>query len=236
MREWPPEPAWGRHVRTGFLEEMTHGPNLKEGSKLARARGEGPLQISGFLGIIGFSTHFPAKKKNGENWRPQVQNHPPLASRCTSSSSFSHPTPQILGSEEALLCLSACVYLFTQKHWEPCVHSTMSTGCPGPCIIGRSSLPSPHQPQPLEISGSLFFSRTWLQSVQPDSPLETDKAHLGQMLPWIAFLCPCHPLLCFFCWFASSSPLSSLEVPWGKCLCPYLFCIHHCGTLSRWLK
>lgn len=129
---------------------MTHGPNLKEGSKLARARGEGPFQISGFLDIIGFSTHFPAKKKNGENWRPQVQNHPPLASHCTSSSSFSHPAPQILGSEEALLCLSACVFIYSLRNIENHVYIALCLqGALVPASLGGL-------PYPLLISHSLW--------------------------------------------------------------------------------
>lgn len=47
-------------VRAGFLEEMTHGPSHKEGIGVNEAKRRSLFQTSGFLNVIGFSTHFTA--------------------------------------------------------------------------------------------------------------------------------------------------------------------------------
>lgn len=68
-------------VRAGFLEEVNHGPSHELGL----------FQVSDFLKILGFSTHFPASHitEKTETRDTQIPAPPTLASYHIPSSSFS---------------------------------------------------------------------------------------------------------------------------------------------------
>lgn len=100
----------GGNIRAGFLEEMTHGPNHKEGEELARPRGEGLFQTSD---IISAFLAFPLIFLLTTKWRklrPELQSHPTLASHHTTP----HPLPSstVLLESQILRNLSLFIYLY----------------------------------------------------------------------------------------------------------------------------
>lgn len=178
---------------------MTHGPSHKERGGVSWAkRRKGLFLTSGFLSILGFSTHFPASNlmEKTETRDTKLLLHSGLTSHSflfLSQSAF-----QILGFEEPCLSLSACgLIIHSKKYWE--LNVCVALWLQGVLV---PALPYPKKPQPLDLE---TFDSVLFHNMAPAWLFSPEHLHISLLLvkhlcklPSSGFLIPLALLICLF--------------------------------------
>lgn len=179
---------------------MTQGPSHKERGGVSWAkRSKGLFLTSGFLSILGFSTHFPASNLMEKTETRDTKLLPHFGLTSHSFLFLPQSASQILDFEEPRLSLSACglTYSFKKIYWEPNV--CMALWLQGVLV---PVLPCPKMPQPLDLEtfDSVLFHNMasfWLFSPERLHVCLLLVKHLRK-LPSSGFLIPLALLICLF--------------------------------------